>query len=541
VRPGAPTIIIGPPPTPNGDLHIGHLAGPYLSADIYARYLRACGRPVIYATGTDDSQTYVVATARKLGVTPEELCVKCWHDIKRTLDVAGIAVDGFAPPAFDDRYRAITMEFVRALEAAGKLRLRTVRLPYSERHGEYLMEGLVSGTCPLCLSDSRGGLCETCGHPNNCDELLDARSVVDPADPLTRREASILVLPLEEYRPQLTAYYEDRAGRWRPHISQLMRELLARPLPDFPITYPYHWGIPAPFARTPGQVLNAWVEGMPASMFCTAYAAEHLGYPRRATDDLWRAEHGARVVYFLGFDNAYFWGVTHLALLLAHDGRYVLPDTIVCNEFYELENEKFSTSKGHVVWAHDLLGRVSRDLVRFYLALTCPEHQRTNFSAAALTKVAGERLVEPWNRMSRALAEAVADLGIDGSVLRVPPSALGRSQAMIDRFRTCYELSTYSLTRAADAVVSQVARLVGLAQTLPRNRQRGRVEIAAIYQELITLVACSAPILIDLAAEVRERSGHDLALSGLARTEIRVFPLPPLALTPLRQSVAEAV
>lgn len=535
-------IIIGPPPTPNGDLHVGHLAGPYLSADVHARYLRSSGRPVLYATGTDDSQTYVVASARKLGVDPETLAVRCWRDIKRTLDVAGIAVDGYAPSAFDDGYRALTLDFVCRLEAMGKFRLRTVRLPYSERHGEYLMEGLVFGTCPICLCESRGGLCETCGHPNRGDDLIDARSVVDPDDPISYRAASILVLPVEDYRPQLSAYYADRAGRWRPHVRQLAQEVLARPLPDFPITYPYHWGIPAPFARTPGHVLNAWVEGMPASMFCTAFAAKQRGFESGPSDRLWRSEEGAQVVYFLGFDNAYFWGITHLALLMAHDGRYVLPDTIIPNEFYELENEKFSTSKGHVVWAHELLQKVPRDLVRFYLALTCPEHQRTNFSASALIKVARERLVDPWNGVVRALDEAMAALDLDGFVLRVPEPAQARARLMLERFRGCYELRDYSLTRAADSIVNQVARLLARARAIPRSWQSGQAEVAAVYAEATALVACAAPILIDLAAETELRTGRNLTLKEVdGRTDVRVFRLPSLSLDPAPRPVVATV
>jgi methionyl-tRNA synthetase len=526
----APVVIIAPPPTPNGDLHVGHLAGPYLAGDVYARYLRSCGRPVIYTTGTDDSQTYVVATARRHGTSPEELAKRCTAEIELTLQEAGIAVDGYAP--FDDRYRARSLDFVSRLHAAGKFRTRRVRLPYSARTAEFLMEGLVCGDCPVCLGESRGGLCESCGHPNNFAELLAPRSAVDASDPLTEREADVLVLPMQAYRDQLTRYYAEHLPRLRPHMAQLVREVLARPLPDFPVTYPYHWGIPAPFPQTPGQVINAWVEGMPASMFCTAYAAEQLGYPPADTDELWRAEHEAKVVYFLGFDNAYFWGVTHLALLMAHEGRYVLPDAIVCNEFYELENEKFSTSKGHVVWMRDLLAHVPRDVVRFYLALTCPENQRTNFGRGALVKVAGDRLVRPWNRLVGALGDAVTRLGLHGRTLPVPPDAVARGALMLDRFTACYELDGYSLSRAADAIVAQVARLERDAQHVEDDELR----VGAVYHELVTLLAGSAPILVDLADEVRELTGLPLTFpAGWAAeaTGVVAFPVPQLTLAPV--------
>lgn len=527
-------VIVGPPPTPNGDLHVGHIAGPYLAADVHARYLRAVGRPVLYVTGTDDSQTYVVASAARQGITPTALAERSTQDIQASLAAAGIAVDGFAP--FDQGYRAAVLDFVARLHAAGKLRLRTVRLPYSERLGQFLVEGLVSGACRVCLAISRGGLCESCGHPNNFDELVDMRSTVDPSGPVTVREARILVLPLEEYREQLTAYHESKRSTWRPRIVHLVRELLARPLPDFAITYPLDWGIPAPFAETPGQVINAWAEGMPASMYCTEFAQRLAGERPAGYDDLWRAENDIRLVYFLGFDNAYFWAMTHLALLLAHDGRYVLPDSIVNNEFYELENEKFSTSRGHVIWTRDLLRDVPRDLVRLYLALTAPEHARTNFSRAALDKIGRTRLVEPWNALAAAVDESVAALAADHPPLPVSDAARVRSAAMADRFAACYELEGFSLPRAADLIVQHTARLQEEACALvgglaAADGEAARARLGDLVGELRTLLVAASPILVDLAGAGTRVGGLDRCLAdGASRRVAHPFPVPRMSL-----------
>jgi methionyl-tRNA synthetase len=517
---GHPVIIIAPPPTPNGDLHIGHIAGPYLAGDVYARYLRALGRQVVFTTGTDDSQTYVLASARRAGRTPEELAASSWLDIRRSLDLMGISVDGFAP--FDDGYRATVRKFVDSLHTAGKFRERIVPIPYAERTGEFLMEGLVAGECPHCLSESRGGLCETCGLPIDFGELIDPRSTVDPAEPLTSRDTTVLVLPMEDYREQLTAYYTARQPYWRPHMRQLIEQALAHPLPDFPVTYPSSWGIPAEFPQVPGQVLNAWVEGMPASMYCTYHGAGREG----EHDELWRAEGAAELVYFLGFDNAYFWGMNHLALLMAHEGRYIVPEMIVCNEFYELENEKFSTSKGHVLWTGDLLADVPRDLVRFYLALTCPEHQRTNFSLTGLRQVTSQRLAEPWNQLATALAKAAADAGGDQIVLPVSDAARAHAAALAVRFQACYELNSFSLHRAADLIATQVARLADHAARLSENRQsEGPGPLGDLFFETRVLLAGAAPVLIDLAAAVGT-AGREITLSRLDATEISPFPLP---------------
>ncbi|UVS77642.1 class I tRNA ligase family protein [Actinokineospora sp. UTMC 2448] len=507
-----PALIIDTPPTPNGDLHVGHIAGPFMAADVHARYLRATGRPVVFSTGTDESQTYVLASARRKGLTPQELGQRSWHEIRATLAAMGVSLDGFAP--FDDRYRAAVLDFLTPLHAAGKFRTRTVPLPYNERTGEFLVEGLVSGDCPLCLVFSRGGLCEACGHPNNFDELFDPRSTMDTDDPVTVRDAEILVLPMEEYREQLTEFYRAREHRMRPHTVQLVRELLARPLPDFPVTYPVGWGIPAPFPETPGQTINAWAEGIPAVMYCTAYAAEQIGQQVAADDEHWRAERDAEVVYFIGFDNIYFWGFTHVALLMAHEGKYVLPDAIISNEFYELENSKFSTSLGNVVYPRDLLEEVPRDLIRFYLALSAPEHQQTNFGREALEKVTGSRLVEPWNRLAGLLGKAVAEAGADGIEQPVPDAARQRASAMLDRFRACYELDGYSLNRAAAYIADQLPRLVRAAES--------GADLGGLFFEVRALLRGAAPILVDLG----ESAGP---FEAGEETAVLPFALPLLA------------
>ena len=349
-----PAIVIAATPTPNGDLHVGHLAGPYLAGDIYARYLRAMGRPVIYTTCTDDSQSYVVATAAKRATTPQALCESSTRAIGTSLAAVGISMTGLPP--IDDRYRQSVLSFVTRLYDAGRLRLRSVRLPYAEYSGTYLFDGLLNGSCPVCLAGSCGGTCENCGHPNSFDELLDPHSTIDPAEPVSHREHTVLVLPMEEYRERLSEYFTAREDRWRPHSMQLIRELLAGPLPEIPVTMPGDWGIAAPFAETPGQILYPWIEAMPASMYSTWWAAGQQGDPQpEAFDELWLAEHGAEVVYFHGFDNTYHWGLMDLVLLMAHGERYVLPESNVCNEFYDLDGAKFSTSRNHLIRGADLL------------------------------------------------------------------------------------------------------------------------------------------------------------------------------------------
>lgn len=512
-----PAIIIAATPTPNGDLHVGHLAGPYLAGDVYARYLQANGRPVIYTTCTDDSQSYVVSTAHRRGTTPQALCTTSTAAIQRSLVAMGISIAGLPP--IDDRYRKTVLEFMTALHAAGRFRVRTVRLPYAERSGRYLFDGLVSGSCPVCLAGSCGGACEDCGHPNNFDQLLTPRSTMDPAEPVSYREHTILVLPMEDYRDRLITYFAAREGRWRPHSMQLIRELLARPLPEIPVTIPGTWGIPAPFPETPGQIVYPWVEAMPASMYSTWWAAARHGERAATTDQHWRAEHDAQLVYFHGFDNTYHWGLMDLVLLMAHGERYVLPETNVCNEFYNLAGEKFSTSRNHLIRSTDLLVEVPRDLVRFYLALTAPERQRTNFTREALHEVTSRRLVGPWNSLAEAVSLLLVLRADPSAPLPTTPEGRSRAAAMVDRFRLCYELPHYSIALAAETIAGELGQLLATTGSAVAPGD----QLLAVR----TLLACAAPILIDVAKRATA-AGVDLNLAATPPELIPAFELPRL-------------
>ncbi|MGM1064112.1 class I tRNA ligase family protein [Saccharothrix sp. Mg75] len=503
-------VVVSPAPTANGDLHLGHVAGPFLAADVHTRYARAVGREVLFGTGAQDTSTYVVTTAHRLGVPPRELAERSADEIAATLAALGVAVDGFT--GFDDRFTKWVGVFFEQLHATGRLRLRPVAFPYLVRTGEFLVDGYVRGGCPLCLADGTAGLCESCGHPVAPGDLLDPRAALHPGEPVGVREVDVFVLPLEEYRPRLREHFARHAGSLRPHMAQLVEELLSRPLPDFPVTHPVSWGIPAPFRETPGQVVNPNAETQAWSMHCAALSAERRGIPLGAEDELWTAGAASEVVYFLGFDNVFPFAVAGLAMLMAHGDRYELPHRFVTNEFYELDNEKFSTSRGHVVGSRDLAG-VPRDLVRFHLATTSPEHQRTNFSRDALTAVTGARLVRPWN--------AVVDRA-EQWVGRGPLPVSDRSRSVaarvVARFAAAYELRHLSLNRAAELVAEQLGRL--------SRWEVVEADAGDFWHELDVLLRCAAPILVDLAAAALPDTAIPVVPSATAVTP-RALPRLP--------------
>jgi len=532
-RGGRPAIVVAATPTSNGDLHIGHMAGPYLAGDIFSRYLAAAGRDVIYITCTDDSQSYVLTTARRQGVAPGRLCAESTSAIQRSMRAMGLSIVGLPPVR--ERYRATVTEYFTALHAAGRLRRRTVRVPYAARSG-YLYDGLLTGVCPACLSQCSGGVCEGCGHPNHFDELLNPRSALDPDDPVSHRECSILVLPMEDYRDRLTAYFDDVGGNWRPRGRQLIQDLLARPLPEVPVSFPGTWGTPAPFAETPGQILYPWVEAMPAVIYSTWWAAAQRDGARRAAqvDEYWRAGRDAELVYFHGFDNVYHWGLVDLVMLMAHGDRYVLPAANVCNEFYNLEGQKFSTSRRHLIWCADLLADTPRDLVRFYLSLTAPETEQSNFSVAQLRSVTSHRLVQPWNHLGEVLATALAGAGTG----LLPTSAAGRDRAiaLTEKFRRCYELPAFSPARAAEHALTHVGRLTGVAASVADQHRGGAAREGGsgagtgqgdLLLSVRALLSAMAPIMIDTAAEAAA-GGVDVGMTVSPPPAVAPFRLPRL-------------
>lgn len=515
-----PVIVIAATPTPNGDLHVGHLAGPYLAADVYARRQRSLGRPVSYVTVTDDHQTYVAASARRLGVPPDHLRRTATEAIERSLAAAGVALAGLPP--VDDGYRAAVIDFVTGLHRADRLRRKRVRLPYAVGAGRYLYDGLVSGTCPVCLAGSSGGACEDCGCPNNGADLIDPHDSLDPADRVEYREVEILVLPLEEYRTRLAGYYASVTRDWRPRARDLVAELLSRPLPDVPVTVPGSWGIASPFPGTEGQVLYPWIEAMPAVMYGTSWSARRAGEPDGPYDRHWLADADPEIVCFHGFDNVYHWAMVDVAMLLAHGDRYTLPTRHVCNEFYELAGDKFSTSRNHLILGIDLLGRMPRDLVRYHLCATAPETQRANFTEAELAERAGRLLVEPWNL----LADAMSVLSAGEPGTPVPTSAAGRRRAaaMAQRFGSAYAPGRFSPRQVGTLLTTHVDRLAALAAAACREPALA----GDVFLEVRALVAQTAPVLVDVAARLVD-AGVDLDPGTAPAAAVLPFRLPRLA------------
>ncbi|MGW8400674.1 class I tRNA ligase family protein [Streptomyces lydicus] len=480
-------LVTATPPTTNGDLHLGHLSGPYLAADVFSRAQRMLGHTALYVTGGDDHQSYVVTTARRLGVEPTELAARCNRDIRETLRLANIAVDAFTTP--DQAYRAHVRDFFAQLHRAGRLARRTWTFPYDPATGHHLLEGFTTGYCPDCLAETCGAICETCGHPNEPATLLyQAPSGAAEQAVTEPRRTNILVLPLEGYRDRFEAYYTRHRATMRPHVLRFVEEMLARPLPDFPVSYPADWGIPVPVDGFPGQVLNVWAEMLPGLTHMAATAGAGLA-PDRPAPDLEAHNSGDELVQFLGYDNTFYFAFAHLGLRFAH-GSLTEPAAIITNEFLHLEGAKFSTSRGHLIWARDLVTKHGADAVRFHLALSNPEHQPADFSERDFLSTVDTRLQRPLAALHTALTAYDRPAPPDPTTTEV----LDRYR---DRMQRAYSLETFSLRQAAETTAHLLALLAGRATTDPALALHG----------LRALATWAAPLLPGLAGELRERYG----------------------------------
>lgn len=504
------TIITATPPTPNGDLHVGHICGPYLGADIYARYLKLKDERTAYVSYSDHNQTYVVSTAAKLSADPTKLADDYADKIRETLTMAGIEADTFHNPGVD--HVAFVQAFFRRLYDAGKLTSKTKHVWMDTVNDTMVFESYLRGHCAVCFAETAGAICENCGHPNDATTIRIPRNAIAPENGLVRSEIKLVVLELERYRDEITQFFADKSKHWRPHLLQLVDELLARPLPDYPVTYVSDWGIPAPFPGYEGQVLNVWAEMMPGLV----HAAEIAAGKRSDGALHWATSSDTRIVQFLGYDNSFFFALVHLALSFA-DGGLRQPDFIVTNEFYEFENFKFSTSKRNLIWGRDLLAEVPKERVRYYLALSNPEYQKVNFTRAAMDKLLDARLLAPWRKLNDTLMSVAERAGVrPGDRLEVTDAHRVELQSILDRFEQFYAVEKFSPQRTAEHISALLIYAGNYLEYGATSDEHKR--IGFVYALLATVLPV---ILGPLMPETSQRIRKSLELPTVARWQIQ--------------------
>ncbi len=386
------TLATAAPPTPNGDLHLGHLSGPYSGADILVRARRLQGGDALYLTGSDLHQSYVPTKARRDGVDPLVMAEGFADEIGRIFASAGFAPDVTVRPQHSELHRALVREFFSRLHERGALRTRTEPALFCGGCDRYLFEAHVTGKCPHCGATSDGNSCENCALPNACTDLVapvcNACGGTPREQPVTR-----LVFPLADYADRLSAFHHS--AQLSPQLEALCADMLACGLPEIPVSHPTDWGIEMPVAGFEDQRVYVWAEMLPGYF---AELAEALRSAGRAPEE-WRAvwnDPATEIVQFFGFDNGYFHAVLQPALLMAYDPSLRLPTALLTNEFYQLGGSKFSTSRRHAIWAGDLLRVVPPSVTRFVIAHDRPESDRTSFGWERLHELVDGELADTW-------------------------------------------------------------------------------------------------------------------------------------------------
>ncbi|OJF09338.1 methionine--tRNA ligase [Couchioplanes caeruleus] len=517
------SVVTAAPPTPNGDLHLGHLSGPYAAADIYTRARRLTGHDAVYLTGSDLHQSYVPVKARANGVDPYRMADDYADDIARVFAAIGFAPDACPRPARDRRHRDMVIEFIATLHARGALLPRTGDGLHCGRCDRYLFEAYVSGGCPHCTADSDGNSCEACAQPNTCVDLVDPVCNVCGTPP-TRRPYRRLVFPLHRYADSLRAYHARTV--MSPQLEALCATMLAAPLPEIPLTHPTDWGIASPVAGFTDQRVYVWAEMVPGYLAALAEAlAARGGGDWRAVWDAPESE----VVQFFGFDNGYFHTILFPALLMAYDPAIRLPDALLTNEFLHLDDGKFSTSRGHAIWARELLDRVPASAVRFALAHDRPETGPSSFTLDRFRTLVDHELAGRWQSWLDSLADRVPLTGV--LPLDDPLPSHRRFLAdLADMARQClvvYSAARFSPRTATRVLVDIVRRATEFAAGQSRLRTFGPsatldAAVAAETAAARTLAQLAWPVMPEFA----EHLWHALGETGSPRWD-GVHPVAP--------------
>jgi methionyl-tRNA synthetase len=506
-----PVFAFSTPPTPNGDLHIGHLSGPYLGTDVFVRFQRMNGRTVWHLAATDDHQSYVAECARREGRAPQEVAVHYAGEIAATLALMDIEPDQVIHTSQDPRYPDALRAFFARILASGKVTPQEGTALFDGETGRYLYEPYVTGGCPACGSATGGNICEECGEPNFCTDLVDPKPATGTVTPRTGA-ITRYTLPLHELREEILEHHH--VGRVPVRVRELAHRLFQRDRIDVALTHPSEWGVRPPCDDVPGQVMWVWIE----LAFGFLWGIESLG---RRLGTGWRAdapEDDWKIVHFLGYDNTFYHSILSPALYkLATPGW--MPDVDYhMNEFYLLDGDKFSTSRRHAIWGKDILGPDTVDGIRFYLALTRPETRRTNFTVDDYERVSRETLAGTWQGW-------LADLGARVKKLHggTAPDAgcwtpehtafLGRLEHRRAEMEGCLSEDGYSLNQAArtlTGIVEDAVRFSLLqdpATGLPEWHDEGRTTIALELAAAKLLAHCAAPVMPRFAARLAAALG----------------------------------
>ena len=348
-------------PYANGPLHVGHAIGAYLPADIYVRYNRLCGNDVLYICGSDEHGTPITVSAEKENTSPQKIVDRYHNKIKDAFSDLGISFDNFSRTTRDIHYKN-SQKFFTQIEKNGFIYKKTVNRPFCPSCNRFLPDRFVKGVCPECKSeDQRGDQCEACGKQLEPHELNDSYCIICKGKPV-QKETLHWFFKLSSFSDKLRTWIEENR-HWPDNARNFSLGWITEGLEDRAITRDLSWGVPVPLPEAEGKVLYVWFDAPIGYISATQEWAEQRGTPEE-WEKYWTDD--SKIVHFIGKDNIPFHAIIWPAMLMA-EGKYNLPWQISSNEYLTLEGKKMSTSRGWVLWLHDLLSEFDPDLVRYYL------------------------------------------------------------------------------------------------------------------------------------------------------------------------------
>jgi methionyl-tRNA synthetase len=515
-------------PYANGDLHVGHLAGAYLPADIFARYHRLKGNRVLMVSGSDSHGTPIMVEADKRGVTPRQVFEHYHQRFLETQQAIGISYDLFTHTDTENHSRIAQDIFTRLYDQE-YLYQETQQQLYSASEGRFLPDRYVEGTCPNCgFSDARGDQCDNCGSLLDALELINPRSKTDGSTPEVR-ETEHFFLDLPAFSEQLLAYLDRYKERWRPNVYSFAHNYIENGLQGRAVTRDVEWGIPVPVPGWEHKRLYVWFEAVMGYLTASIEWAHNLDQPEAWKD--WWYEPSAKIFNFIGKDNIPFHTVIWQAELLGVGRIYEedeskslnLPYDVPANEFMNIEGAQFSKSRNWAVWLPDILERYDPDAIRYYIAAAMPESRDSEFSWAEFVRRNNDELVAAWgNLANRVLSFAYRHF--DGQV--PDPGDLGPlDRELLDQIESGFEtvgayLEEVKIRAALNEALSLARAANGYLDRAPwysvikEDRQAAARTVFTALTAIDSLKILLAPILPFSSEKLHRMLGYDGQLFG---------------------------
>ena len=374
------TTVTAALPYANGGVHIGHLAGVYVPADIYVRYLRLKKQEVMFIGGSDEHGVPVTIRARKEGITVQEVVDRYHNLIKKSFEDFGISFDIYSRTT-SKIHNKFASDFFRTLYDKHELVEKTEEQFCDEVTGEFLTDRNIVGTCPRCGAEGAyGDQCEKCGATLSPEELINPTNKNNPGHGLVKKATKNWYLPLNNYQNWLKQWILDEHKEWRPNVYGQCKSWLDMDLQPRAMTRDLDWGIPVPVEGAEGKVLYVWFDA-PIGYISNTKELCDAQPEKWGPWQKWRQDPSSRLIHFIGKDNIVFHCIVFPTMLKAH-GDYILPDNVPANEFLNLENDKISTSRNWAVWLHEYLVDFpgKQDVLRYVLTANAPETKDNNFT-----------------------------------------------------------------------------------------------------------------------------------------------------------------